>query len=88
MEKLDDEPKHPIVSKSYAQGKGSAQQMDWKSNCQSKAKQNAQKKDDANKAKNNKTDEEKIRMKEEKKRKQEVSKWLIIANFLCLRLIN
>lgn len=88
MEQVDDEPKHPTGSKSYTQEKDSAQLMDWKSNCQSKAKQNAQKKDDANKAKNKKTDEEKIRMKEEKKRKKEVSKWLIIASFLCLRLIN
>ncbi|XP_056159237.1 crossover junction endonuclease EME1B-like isoform X5 [Syzygium oleosum] len=74
MEQVDNEPKHPTGSKSYAQEKDSAQQMDWKSNCQSKAKQNAQKKDDANKAKNKKTDEEKIRMKEEKKRKKEEAK--------------
>ncbi|XP_039158126.1 crossover junction endonuclease EME1B isoform X2 [Eucalyptus grandis] len=74
IEQVDDEPKHPTGSKSYAEEKDSAQQMDWKSNCQSKAKQNAQKKDDTNKAKKKKTDEEKIRMKEEKKRKKEEAK--------------
>lgn len=74
IEQVDNEPKHPTGSKSYAEEKDSAQQMDWKSNCQSKAKQNAQKKDDTNKAKKKKTDEEKIRMKEEKKRKKEEAK--------------
>ncbi|KAF8012025.1 hypothetical protein BT93_I0223 [Corymbia citriodora subsp. variegata] len=71
---VDDEPKHPSGSKSYAEEKDGAQQMDWKSNCQSKAKQNAQKKVDTNKVKNKKTDEEKNRMKEEKKRKKEEAK--------------